>query len=269
VRAAEGELSQLHATLFKKLSAFPELRRRVPDGIPIELLPLYKMGRQLDQYTELRKLQTFSRHPVWIALLDGRAVALKKYDVDAEALKVCYKEAALLLKCQHPAVVELEALFESDDSFYLQMPYYPNGTLSTVRERAHLTARFMLELLLALSEAVANLHARGVIHSDIKPDNILFDEGMRPRLADFDVSVPATTRRSRSFVISTAESTSAAGGGGGGGGGGPTKGFGGGTFGFFAPEVVQGTVSELTSKSDVYSLGKSFEWVLSSPPRPT
>jgi len=268
VRAAEGELSQLHATLFKKLNAFPELRRRVPDGIPVELLPLYKMGRQLDQYTELRKLQTFSRHPVWIALLDGRAVALKKYDVDAEALKVCYKEAALLLKCQHPAVVELEALFESDDSFYLQMPYYPNGTLSTVRERAHLTARFMLELLLALSEAVANLHARGVIHSDIKPDNILFDEGMRPRLADFDVSVPATTRRSRSFVISTAECTSAAGGGGGGGGGGPTKGFGGGTFGFFAPEVVQGTVSELTSKSDVYSLGKSFEWVLSSPPPP-
>ena len=59
VRAAEGELSQLHATLFKKLNAFPELRRRVPDGIPEELLPLYKMGRQLDQYTELRKLQTF------------------------------------------------------------------------------------------------------------------------------------------------------------------------------------------------------------------
>jgi anthranilate phosphoribosyltransferase len=63
---------------------------------------------------------------------------------------------------------QIEALFESDGFFYLQMPYYANGTLATLHERMTLTARSLLELLLPLAHAVAHLDALGVLHSDIK-----------------------------------------------------------------------------------------------------
>ena len=251
MRSAERELSAVHARLFGQLTNFPELRCRVPDGVPSELLPLLKTGRHLEHYTDRAKLPALSRQTVWKADLDGRAVALKEYRVDAAALKTCYGEAALLHKCRHPAVAVLEALFECDGFFYLQMPFYENGTLQDLHERtSSLSARYLLELLLPLSQAVAHLDALGVLHSDIKPDNILIDADMRPRLADFDISVDSATRRSRAF----AKSTAVIGAGGG---------IGGGTIGFIAPEVLSGGVSELTCKSDVFSLGKSFEVVAS------
>ena len=239
VRVAERELSTAHVDLFSQLGAFPELRCRLPDGVPAELLPLLKTGRHIEQYAPREQLSTLSRHAVWKAGFDGRTVALKEYHVDQEALKTCYREAALLRKCHHPAVAELEALFESEGRFYLQMPYYANGTLSELHDKAEVTPRYLLELLLPLGQAVAHLEALGVLHSDIKPDNILIDDEMRPRLADFDVSVPAATRRSAKFAQSTVAG-------------------GGGTIGFIAPEVLKGGASELTSKSDVFSLGKSF-----------
>ena len=203
-----------------------------------------------NRYTAREKLQTLSRHVVWKAEFEGRTVALKEYRVDAAALKTCYHEAALLHKCHHPAVAELEALFESDGFLYLQMPYYSNGTLSThvstLHDRATLSPACLLGLMLPLSQAMAHLDALGVLHSDIKPDNILIDKEMRPRLADFDVSVPAAMRRSCEFAKSTM--------------------IGGGTVGFIAPEVLKGGVKVLTGKADVYSLGKSFEEVLPAAP---
>ena len=246
MRTAERELSALHARLFSLLSAFPELRCRVPDGVPSELLPLLKTGRHIEHYTDMKKLPTLSRQTVWRADLDGHAVALKEYRVDPAALKTCYREAALLYKCRHPAVAVLEALFESNGYFYLQMPYYANGTLQELHEKSHLSPRYLLELLLPLSQAVAHLDALSVLHSDIKPDNILIDADMRPRLSDFDISVDAATRRSRAFAKSTAVV-------------GVGGGIGGGTIGFLAPEVLSGGASEITCKSDVFSLGKSFE----------
>ena len=260
MRTAERELSAVHAQLFGHLSAFPELARRIPEGVPSELLPLLKTGRHIEHYTAREKLPTLSRQTVWKAELDGRAVALKEYRVDPAALKTCFREAALLHKCQHPAVAVLEAVFESEGFFYLQMPFYANGTLQNLSDRTSLSARYLLELLLPLSQAVAHLDALGVLHSDIKPDNILIDADMRPRLSDFDISVDAATRRSRAFATSTASVAGVGSGVGGGGGGG------GGTIGFLAPEVLSGGVVQLTCKSDIFSLGKSFEDIAAAPP---
>ena len=67
-------------------------------------------------------------------------------------------------------------------------------------------------------QAVAHVHANGVVHSDVKPDNVLIDASGRPRLGDFDVSKDATVRRTHRFA-----STRAAG-----------------TFGYLAPEVING-----------------------------
>ena len=83
-------------------------------------------------------------------------------------------------------------------------------------------------------QAVAHVHANGVVHSDVKPDNVLIDASGRPRLGDFDVSKDATVRRTHVFA-----STRAAG-----------------TFGYLAPEVISG--GGATEASDVYSLGRTI-----------
>ena len=48
------------------------------------------------------------------------------------------------------------------------------------------------------------MHANGVVHSDVKPDNVLIDASGRPRLGDFDVSKDATVRRTHVFASTRA-----------------------------------------------------------------
>ena len=167
IRAAGKELSVAHSRLYERLAEFPELYCGLPDDVPEKLLPLLKQGRTLEQYTNREKVHPHSRHIVWKAALDGRTVALKEYRVDKAGIRTCFKEAELLFKCRHPAVVELEALFtdKENDSFYLQMPYYANGTLDDLDDGAKRSARYLIELLLPLSNAVAQCALSSNTHS--------------------------------------------------------------------------------------------------------
>ena len=243
VRQAQTAERAVHKQLFERLVDFPELRQLLPSGMPAELLPYFQESRSLEHFEERSKLPGISRNTLWKASIDGRLVALKEFRVDSSMIKTCYQEAALLLKCRHPSVVELEGIFHSGHFFYLQMPFYPNGTLKTLCEQKRPSVRSLIELLFPLSQALAHLDAKGVVHSDIKPENVLIDAQERPRLADFDVSVSTSERRTVAF----AKTIMAHGGGG--------------TIGFMAPEVMAGGAAELSSKSDVYSLGKCFESV--------
>lgn len=70
---------------------------------------------------------------------------------------------------------------------YILMTYCPNGSLASRQQEFHDVARFE-EMAIALLYALQDLHDNGIIHRDIKPDNLLFDEHDVPRLSDFDIS---------------------------------------------------------------------------------
>ena len=147
-----------------------------------------------------------------------------------------------MLRCRHHAVVELEAIFVVDkEFFYLQMPYYVHGTLKEYCEERKPLARELIELLLPLCQALAHLHAKDVIHSDIKPANILIDDAGAPRLADFDISQTCATRRTLAFAQTTVAVGAA----------------GGGTLGYIAPEVREGGAKQLTGKCGTRNATKS------------
>ena len=69
---------------------------------------------------------------------------------------MCYKEAALLRRLRHPSIVELEAIFQSDGRFYLQLPWYANGTLDewfkATRPSPLALAAVLLQLCRAMSQ---------------------------------------------------------------------------------------------------------------------
>lgn len=70
---------------------------------------------------------------------------------------------------------------------YILMSYCANGSLASRQKEFYEIDRFE-EMAIALLYALQDLHDNGIIHRDIKPDNLLFDENQVPRLSDFDIS---------------------------------------------------------------------------------
>ncbi|HWX75257.1 MAG TPA: serine/threonine-protein kinase, partial [Solirubrobacteraceae bacterium] len=112
---------------------------------------------------------------VWRAYDESleREVALKRIwlpDGDSERAT---REAQAAARLSHPAIVALYEASAAQDAFYLISELVRGDTLARlIRERALSDTR-VLQIGVALSEALAHAHARGVIHRDVKPQNVL------------------------------------------------------------------------------------------------
>ena len=246
-RQADACLSEIHATLCLRLPALPELAPLVPDAAPRELLPIFHPQRSLKMYTNLRPLGgSASRHTLRYGEIDGRPVVLKEYAIDPNTRRSCYKEAVLLMRLRHPSVMPIEAVFcdvtDSHAGVHLQMPYYKNGTLRDWWDSTSTPSPLAIAVLVqALLAAIAHLHAHGVIHCDIKPENILIDDAGRPRLADFDVSMDAKSRVTHTLTLR-------------------------GTDQYIAPELRNRDGATPNGASDMYALGTTLLELLPDAP---
>ena len=143
-------------------------------------------------------------------------------------------EAEALARFRHPGVVNLHAAGEERGCPYLVMDFVPGEGLDERIERAPLTSAEAVELLIPLCEALSAAHAVGILHRDLKPDNVLLrqDSGA-PVLIDFglakDISEDALGP-TRSGVIL-------------------------GTPGFWSPEQARGERQSVGPRTDVYGLG--------------
>ncbi|KGN38901.1 serine/threonine-protein kinase [Knoellia aerolata] len=163
---------------------------------------------------------------VWSATApSGDPVAIKVVPAtDADDALV---ELAVLGRITDPHLVRLhEAVALPSGEVALVLDHLPGGTVgSVVRARGHLAAGEVVTVLSPIASTLARLHAAGVVHGDVSPDNVLLDLDGRPFLADLGVARIAGER--------SAEAR--------------------GTEGFVAPEVVLGAVP--TAASDVHALG--------------
>jgi len=126
---------------------------------------------------------------------DGRPVARKRIHMHGSAAQVdeahrrLRREAELLRRLDHPGIVRLLEVEDEGTDLVLVMPFLPGGTLADrVAATGPISAPQVEYLLDALLDALAAAHRQGVVHRDIKPDNILFDASGRPALADFGVA---------------------------------------------------------------------------------
>lgn len=86
----------------------------------------------------------------------------------------------------HPHLVELEYVGSHDNRPYLVLDYVPGGNLAELMHSQVLLQMPMAEvwyILKGLAEALDHLHEQGVIHGQVEPENILFDEEGEPRLS--------------------------------------------------------------------------------------
>ncbi|MGB2874972.1 MAG: serine/threonine-protein kinase [Gaiellaceae bacterium] len=176
----------------------------------------------------------------------GRRVALKllrpEFSEDAVMVARFEREARLARELGTPHVVPILELGRSDSLTYLAMPYYTGGSLAQrLRAVGPLGLHETVELAAQLGRGLDALHARGVLHRDVKPSNVLLDGEGAAALADFGLARGADSTRL------TADGQLL------------------GTPHYLAPELIEG--SEATRQSDVYALGcVLYKCVAGEPP---
>ncbi len=100
------------------------------------------------------------------------------------------REARTAAQLSHPHIVSIHAVESRAEVVFFVMEYVPGETLGErLRTRGALPPAEALRIVQEVSWAIAHAHARGVIHRDIKPDNILLEEGSdRAIVTDFGIA---------------------------------------------------------------------------------
>jgi len=141
------------------------------------------------------------------------------------------REAQTVARLEHPAIVPVHDFGEHEGQLYLVMRHMSGGSLADLIEHGALSVEQAGAVVLRVAAALDYAHARGVIHRDLKPGNVLFDDTGHAYLADFGIArlVEATLELTKSGVYI-------------------------GTPAYMSPEQVRGDL-ELDGRSDVYALG--------------
>ncbi|XP_006167744.1 MAP/microtubule affinity-regulating kinase 4-like [Tupaia chinensis] len=121
---------------------------------------------------------------------------MEKEDSESTAftLQTLYNEAAIMMSLQHPNVLRMVEMVDTDHALYLVMEYARGGSLQD-----HLTLNGPLGeeeargIFLQVAEALQYCHRQGVAHRDLKPANILGNGRGAVKLADFGLSVRFST----------------------------------------------------------------------------
>jgi len=144
------------------------------------------------------------------------------------------REIRTLRRLDHPAIVRVrDAGVETNGAPFLVMDYVEGHTLGErVRATGPLPQQEAAAVVLRLSEALEHAHDQGILHRDVKPDNVLLDRQGRAFLTDFGLALELhemeRLTRSGAFL---------------------------GTPGFLAPEQARGERAEIRPATDVYGLG--------------
>lgn len=121
---------------------------------------------------------------------DGQQIELRA-DADAatfaQGLQSFIAEAKLLAHFSHPAIVKVHRFWEANGTGYMVMPYLRGPTLGQVRRSMSQppTEQWLRSIMDPLMGALSMLHAEGVYHRDIAPDNVLVCDNGLPVLLDF------------------------------------------------------------------------------------
>jgi serine/threonine-protein kinase len=139
-------------------------------------------------------------------------------------------EASTAAKLRHPNIIRILAVGRQDEAVYFVMDYLPNVLDERLKTMGTLPEPLLIRVGMDVSAALAFAHREGVIHRDVKTDNILFDEHGNAVVADFGIA-----RAVSGYVEQTGTNMVV------------------GTPQYFSPEQARGQV--LDGRADIYSLG--------------
>ncbi|KAF8351860.1 kinase-like domain-containing protein [Amanita rubescens] len=175
--------------------------------------------------------------------LGGAAVALKLLYKTRHNDDFC-REALMWRSLNHERVLPFLGIFEDEGAsrMFLVSPYMKNGTLSQWRKKTGHSTSEIQRLILEVAEGIQYIHSEGIVHGDLRGDNVLLDSHFHAQVADFGL-----TRHSEATVTQSGALH----------------------YNFAAPELLgnwdeeedvsesddDGQLTARTQKSDVYAFG--------------
>jgi serine/threonine protein kinase len=99
-----------------------------------------------------------------------------------------FDESKALYASAHPNVVQIHYACEDTDSVYLAMPYYRKGSVTGLITGKNMTVREIVTVGCQILSGLHNIHSKGLIHFDVKPDNILLSDRQEALLSDFGLA---------------------------------------------------------------------------------
>ena len=178
-----------------------------------------------------------------------RMVALKIVLPDAAdqdtMLKRFRREAELHARLSHPNIVHVYDSGQIDGIHFFAMDFITGTQLSKLIGSPEFTLRQRLDIGRQVADALDHAHSHGVVHRDIKPDNVIVDAGWNAHLVDFGIAKP-TDMSGRENIT--------------------RQGLAIGTPHYMAPEQFRPAIGEIGPRSDVYSLGAVLYHTLSGHP---
>lgn len=166
-----------------------------------------------------------------------RDVAIKvlrpEFANDPEFIERFDREALAATSLAHPNIVSIYDVGEEGDIFYIVMEYVDGETLKDyVKKHGKLSVEETIDIMEQLTSAIQHAHENGLIHRDIKPQNILIDRNGKIKVTDFGIAVAlsATALTQTNSVLGSVH--------------------------YLSPEQARG--GKATKLSDIYSLGIVF-----------
>lgn len=188
-----------------------------------------------NRYEIIRPVGSGGMAEVFLAhdnLLD-RNVAVKmlrdQFLADKELLEQFRREAKSAARLIHPYIINIYDVVSEGDIQYIIMEYVDGVTLKEYLKEHKLPFNAVLEIAVRLADALQHAHSRNIIHCDIKPQNILIDKYLNPKITDFGIAKMISNQT----TVYTAAVM--------------------GSVHYISPEQAVG--GKITASSDVYSLG--------------
>ena len=202
---------------------------------------LLAIGGKFGDYQVVRLLGKGGMGEVYLVRdADGDEFAVKVMAERRHEARVRFaREAEASMKIHHPNLIAVYDVGEDPETrlCYITMEYVTGGSVADrLAAQGRFSAREAVAVVMQVAAALETAHRAGVVHRDIKSDNILFDGNGRPRLADLGIAKVAGD--SRSTTLTSADMIV-------------------GTPAYMSPEQMMDS-RKADSRSDVYSLGVVF-----------
>ena len=202
-----------------------------------------KVGHEVGAYRIVERLGAGGMGEVYLAedsRLD-RFVALKLlpayFAADDERLARFQREARSASALNHPNIITIHEVGETEDARFIATEFIDGKTIQELISQGELTLGEVLDIGIQVASALAAAHAAGIVHRDIKPDNIMQRGDGLVKLLDFGVAklLEPATGSSKNLPMQTETGAVV------------------GTVGYMSPEQARGVA--IDERTDVWSLG--------------